>query len=430
MKRLYKIMAIASILTLGAVDASAVVRNTQTQQLAKKMDREEPFCNSVWGFVAVNMQGDTLAKINSNRRMVPASNMKLITTGAALVTFGPSYTFKTSIAYAGEVKDSTLFGDLYIIGGGDPMLGDLFSYLPSPSEAFAKWRKILKDNGIYRIEGNIVGDGSYFNGEAYHTDWSMEDGRTKDGVVPQGLTYRGKMKAVLPDGPLAAATHFRNYLVKDTSFVVTGVAAEGKLPTPSQNDTLMTVKTLGVVASQPLKTLIKTANYQSDNFTAETLIRALGKQLKGSADYSSATSALHKALSPLNLANASMQQRFADGSGLSRKNYISPNFMVSFLKAMAKSKYYKDYLASIPKPGSGTLKNRLAKQPQSVKDRVYMKSGSLNGTRAFSGYILSGDGNPAKTICFSVITNNSVASYSQTAGPIDELISQLAKENE
>ena len=418
-----------AVMAFCAVDAGAVVRNTQTQQLAKKMDREEPFKNSVWGFVAVNMQGDTLAKINSNRRMVPASNMKLITTGAALVTFGPNYTFKTSLAYAGQVKDSTLFGDLYIIGGGDPMLGDIFSYLPKAEETFAKWSKILKDNGIYRIEGNIVGDGSYFEGEPYHTDWSMEDGRTKDGVVPQGLTYRGKMKAALPDGPLAAATHFKNYLAKDTAFVVKGKAAEGKLPTAT-NDSLMTIKTLGVVASQPLKTLIKTANYQSDNFTAETLIRALGKQLKGASDYSSATSALHKALSPLNLANASMTQRFADGSGLSRKNYISPDFMVSFLKAMAKSKYYKDYLASIPKPGSGTLKNRLAKQPQSVKDRVYMKSGSLNGTRCFSGYILSGDGDASKTICFSVITNNSVASYSQTAGPIDDLIAKLALENQ
>jgi len=122
--------------------------------------------------------------------------------------------------------------------------------------------------------------------------------------------------------------------------------------------------------------------------------------------------------------------RFADGSGLSRKNYVSPAFFVSFLRAMARHAQYKTFLNSIPKLGSGTLKTRMKDSPKSVKDRVYMKSGSMNGVRCFSGYILAGDGNPSRTICFSVLTNNAVASSSKTAQVLDNLIETLALENQ
>lgn len=409
--------------------------------------------HSVWGILAVNFKGDTLANLNKGKCMVPASNMKLVTTAAAYLRLGRDYRFNTTIATDGQIKDSTLCGNLYIIGGGDPLIGDLFSYLPKEDVPFSKWNKILTDNGIARIEGAVVGDGSYFCGELRHSDWSTEDERSKDGVVPSGLTWRGKMGDSIPDGPLAAATHFRRWLIQN-GIAVNGIACEmggeqvagcavygsflseparggsgvNGTPATAAPDSLVI---LGTAQSATLNHIASIANHQSDNFCAETLLKAIGKSNNGSDDYDTATAALHRALSPIGLAGPSAGMRFADGSGLSRKNYLSPEFLVSLLRGMARSRYYKDYLHSLPRPGraDGTLKTRLPKAPSAVKDRIYMKSGSMNGVRCFSGYILPSDGNSQNTICFSIMVNNYVGSQTKLAPVLDALILELANEN-
>lgn len=383
--------------------------------------------HSVWGVLAVNFKGDTLADLNRGKCMVPASNMKLITTAAAYLRLGRNYTFKTQLATNGTVCDSTLRGNLYIIGGGDPLIGDLFSYLPKEDVPFGKWRKILENNGIRRIEGDIVGDGSYFSGTLRHTDWSTEDERSKDGVVPSGLTWRGQMGDSIPDGPLAAAVHFRRWLIQN-GIQVDGEAEEACRQDPTAPDSLTT---LGTAASASLNHIAGIANRQSDNFCAETLLKAIGKAITGNDDYDSSTSALHKALTPIGLAGPSAKMRFADGSGLSRKNYVSPEFFVGLLVKMSRTSFYKDYLNTLPRPGrkGGTLQSRLQKAPADVKERICMKSGSMNGVRCFSGYILPSDGNRQNTIAFSIMVNNFVGRQSELAPVLDNLILELAGQN-
>ena len=123
--------------------------------------------------------------------------------------------------------------------------------------------------------------------------------------------------------------------------------------------------------------------------------------------------------------------RFADGSGLSRKNFVSPEFLVSVLRGMARTSFYNDYLNSLPRPGrkDGTLVARLPKAPAAVKNRIYMKSGSLGGVRCLSGYILPSDGNTRKTIAFSIMVNNYVGKSSELSQALDNLILELANEN-
>ena len=406
--------------------------------------------HSVWGILAVTFDGDTLACLNPGKCMVPASNMKLVTTAGAYLKLGRNYRFTTTLATDGTVQDSILCGNLYIRGGGDPLIGNLFDYLPEEDIPFGKWRKVLEANGIRRIEGDIVGDGSYFSGELSHTDWSTEDVRSKDGVVPSGLTWRGKMGDSIPDGPLAAATHFRRWLIAN-GIVVTGgagstvysaTATRGPAqktsvngsPAPPEDTTSGlpdSLVILGTAQSATLNHIALIANHQSDNFCAETLLKAMGKAADGSDDYDTALEALHRALSPLGLAGPSRKMRFADGSGLSRKNYLSPEFLVGVLRAMARTSFYTDYLNSLPRPGrkDGTLQTRLPKAPAAVKNRIYMKSGSMNGVRCFSGYILPSDGNSRKTIAFCVMVNNYVGRQSQLAPVLDDLILKLANEN-
>ena len=429
MKRLVLIIAALVLLAISAAGWTAPSNSVQkrVEALDAKGGALE---HSVWGILAVNFNGDTLASLNKGKCMVPASNMKLVTTAAAYLKLGRNFTFKTRIATDGSIRDSTLLGNLYIIGGGDPLIGNLFSYLPKEDVPFGKWNKILADNGIKRIEGDIVGDGSYFCGELRHTDWSTEDERSKDGVVPSGLTWRGKMGDSIPDGPLAAATHFRRWLIQN-GVAVEGIAAENAPKSDPATVPLDSLTILGTAQSASVNYIATLANHQSDNFCAETLLKAIGKSNNGSDDYDSATAALHRALSPLGLAGPSAGMRFADGSGLSRKNYLSPEFLVSLLRAMARSAHYKDYLNSLPRPGraDGTLKSRLPKAPAAVKNRIYMKSGSMNGVRCFSGYILPSDGNNGKTICFSIMVNNFVGRQAELAPILDGLIVELANDN-
>ena len=382
--------------------------------------------NAVWGMLAVNFRGDTLVNLNSRKCMVPASNMKLVTTAAALLKLGRNYSFKTTLATDGPIQDSTLVGNLYIIGGGDPLIGNLFSYLPGEDVPFGKWHKILENNGIRRINGEIIGDGSYFCGELRHTDWSTEDDRSKDGVVPSGLTWRGKMGDSIPDGPLAAAVHFHRWLVQN-GIEISGIAREAD-GDPSADSLVL----LGTAPSASLAHIVTIANRQSDNFCAETLLKAIGKATDGSDEYDSATAALHRALSPIGLAGPSAKMRFADGSGLSRKNYLSPEFLVRLLRAMARTGLYRDYLNSLPRPGrrDGTLATRMSKAPAEVKARICMKSGSMNGVRCFSGYILpSGGGAASETIAFSLMVNNYVGRQAELAPILDKLILELANCN-
>ncbi|MBR5703412.1 MAG: D-alanyl-D-alanine carboxypeptidase [Bacteroidales bacterium] len=436
-------------------DAANGTPTTAVQKTVNTLDSKGGVLeNSTWGILAVNFKGDTLAQLNKSKRLTPASNMKLVTTAAAYLKLGRNYTFKTQIATDGAIQDSTLVGNLYIIGGGDPLIGDLFPYLPAEDVPFGKWRKVLEDNGIRRIEGNIVGDGAYFSGERRHTDWSTEDEISKDGVVPAGLTWRGKMEDSLPDGPLAAATHFHRWL-QDNGIAVTGeagyvvrqpsagqcedrapLAGHGLALCPARmdagaNDIPDSLHILGTATSATLNHIATITNHQSDNFCAETLIKAIGKANNGSDDYDTATEALHRALAPIGLAGPSAKMRFADGSGLSRKNYLTPEFIVSLLRAMARTSCYKDYLNSLPRPGrkDGTLVARLPKAPAQVKNRIYMKSGSLGGVRCFSGYILPSDGDTRKTIAFSIMVNNHVGRQADLTLVLDQLILELANEN-
>ena len=396
---------------------------TATQRLAERNDADGPLARSVWGFLAVNLKGDTLVCLNPQRRLVPASNLKLITTGAALLALGEDFRYTTTLA-ADAAADSVLRANLYIIGGGDPMLGEIFPYLPGPDATFGRWSKALADAGIAHIEGSIIGDGSWFAAPQYHPDWNVEDLQTRDGVVPSGLTWRGKMGDSIPDGPSSAALHYLAWLqTRDSTCTATASAAVAP-PVDS-----LTV--LATLPSLPLRDLVRIANCQSDNFIAETLLKTLGKLRGDGDDYPSSIAALRQSLSPIGLMAASGQMRFADGSGLSRKNYVSPAFMVSFLRGMYRSRVRKAFMASLPFAGEPktTLENRLPKRPWALRHRILMKSGSMNGVRCFSGYILPSSGRAEETIVFSILTNNAVASSSQVYPLLDAMIESLANEN-
>ena len=119
--------------------------------------------------------GRTLADIESDNMILPASNMKLISTGAAIHLLGPNYQYITRIGYDGVVEKGILKGNLYIIGGGDPTTGSKDSIATPMTELFDIWEKTVRDAGIRRIDGYIIGDGRYFDGMPEHPSWQWSD---------------------------------------------------------------------------------------------------------------------------------------------------------------------------------------------------------------------------------------------------------------
>ena len=108
--------------------------------------------------------GNILAGFNQEKMLIPASNMKLISTGAALHILGPEHSFETTLAYDGIIEEGTLKGNLFVVGGGDPTLGSKDSIATPIDHSFAIWEKMLRDAGVRKIEGFIVGDGRHFEG--------------------------------------------------------------------------------------------------------------------------------------------------------------------------------------------------------------------------------------------------------------------------
>ena len=170
-------------------------------------------------------------------------------------------------------------------------------------------------------------------------------------------------------------------------------------------------------------------NCESDNFFAETLLKALSLSKGSATDYDSSVAVALKCLESLGLRTSGRCQLF-DGSGLSRKNYISSSFFVEFLRAMLRQDCAELYMRSLPVPGGkGTLEYKFPQESPGFRARIRMKSGSMNGVRCYSGYILSPDGDPARTIVFSLLTNNVTADSWMVNPSIDGIIKALASEN-
>ena len=223
-------------------------------------------------------------------------------------------------------------------------------------------------------------------------------------------------------GALTCAYYFWKNL-RETGWEVTGgyahVSRAGYIQGPDfeEKDLAGTPVQIGFTESPRLADIARVTNVRSDNFYAESMLRYMGEKATGIAEYDSCLVAESVVLKDLGL-NLD-QVCLVDGSGLSGNNLVTPEWMVNFLDAMRKSPAFPAFLASLPKPGEGTLSP--IRFPGC--DRVRMKSGSFTGTLCYSGYILDEAGKPAVT--FSILTNSSLASTSQVRAVLMQMVRRL-----
>ncbi|MGN1214975.1 MAG: D-alanyl-D-alanine carboxypeptidase/D-alanyl-D-alanine-endopeptidase [Candidatus Cryptobacteroides sp.] len=479
---------------------------TRAQEYIELAAQNEILKGSQFSVLAVTVGGDTLALRNPDTRMLPASNMKLITTGAALHALGADFRYSTRLGYSGEIKDGVLDGDLYIIGGGDPTIASKDSMAVPRFFLFSQWAGMLEKAGIREISGRLIGDGRYFDGPIEKDSWAYHDIGCSDACGSDGLCFYENIQEVkvsagasegapvsavpvfpttpwmrygvyartgkagtgdnlyyfpteyVPYGEIigsyaidlkprtetfsnkfgayTCAYQFFNYL-KTKGIEVRGGVADvrmGRIRTNLDSQEygayatkVDDLKVIGSTQSPTLKEIARMTNLKSDNFYAETLLRTLGRKMHHSATYDSSYVALGDVMRSLGVDASGVQIR--DGSGLSRHNYLSPSFIVSFLKAMMDSPAFGDYIGAIGVAGGSHYESRLPAESPELRKRIHLKSGSMNGVRCYSGYIEPREGTKEDVIVFSIMTNNALVRASQVDPILDRIMAFLATEN-
>jgi D-alanyl-D-alanine carboxypeptidase/D-alanyl-D-alanine-endopeptidase (penicillin-binding protein 4) len=149
------------------------------------------FAQAQWGLQVVSLDsGDILFQRNADKLLKPASNAKLYTTALALDRFGPDFRLKTSFyAHAIPGSDGIIHGDLLVYGRGDPSFSARFND-GDYKKALQPAVDALLASGIKRIDGDLVGDDSFFHGPPYGSDWTWDDLENYYGAPASALSFQ------------------------------------------------------------------------------------------------------------------------------------------------------------------------------------------------------------------------------------------------
>ncbi|MFH1689520.1 MAG: D-alanyl-D-alanine carboxypeptidase/D-alanyl-D-alanine-endopeptidase [Candidatus Eisenbacteria bacterium] len=397
--------------------------------------------------------GEVVYEHDADRPLIPASNMKVITAAAALSVLGPDYRFETVVSTDAPELGSTLSGDLYVRGMGDPSL---------VSEELWKLAESIRTLGIERIEGDLVLDATYFdsasttsrvvadgdrayhartgalslnfNSIAVHTTPSERAGSpaavalsprtsfvelvggvstgrsrsssnlsvqrtftggknvlTVSGSVPAGSGTRVHYRS-LDDGLWYFGTVLREFL-ESAGVEIGGTVESGVAPDNA--------RTLVVHESKSLSLIVRDLNKFSNNFVAEQLLKAMAAHVDGAPGTTAGgVGVLSDHLRAAGADSGSFH--IEDGSGFSRNNRLTPRAIVAVIRrAMSEFTTSYEFAASLSVSGSdGTLGDRMG-YPE-LRNVVRAKTGLLDGVTAISGIMENGSG---EEVLFSIIVN-------------------------
>ena len=425
-----------------------------------------------WGLLVQDARtGRVVLSRNAGKNMLPASTLKLLTTAAALDALGPTFRYTTRLYDLGQTgPDGTFRGDLVVRGSGDPTLGS-----EGAGDPFQAWAEALAAAGVRRVEGRIVGDDDAFEDARYGEGWDVTHIATESyAPAAGGLAWGDNLVSIqiragavgqrpsFESDPSGFATvagdpttrsgggrlDVERTLGTDTFVLRGGVPAgyRGALRVPVANPTLYAVHAFaqaleeaGVDVSraervdvddtdrkpsydgvQPLRAyvsptldrIVERVNRESDNLYAEQVFRALGGgTVERAADRVEAF---------VERAGADAEGlSIVDGSGLSRKDLVTPSALAAVLRTMRTHPAGGAFVRSLPEGGGdgSTLRNRLGGVP------VRAKTGSLMAVRCLAGYV---DGPGGTPYVFVLMANNYTTGGGRIAAAQDAIVRAIA----
>jgi len=188
------------------------------------------YARAEWGVFVVSLdRGDTLVSRNADIALTPASNMKVLTSAAALHHLGADYRYTTWLLADGPVADGVVEGDLVLYGTGDPGIADRF--FESRATVFEQLADDLLAAGIREIRGSVVGDGSRFVGDLRSASWEPEDMNEWFAAPSGALSYNENVVSLRvspgePGGPpvVGSVPDHTGLPVRNEAITVTGAA--------------------------------------------------------------------------------------------------------------------------------------------------------------------------------------------------------------
>ncbi len=412
-----------------------------------------------WGVLIVDPEnGDTLYSRDAGKLMVPASNMKILTSAAALDALGPDFAFETAVLVRGAIRDSTIRGDLLVVGRGDPSVSDrLAGDALIPLRAMAD---SLHDRGVRSIQGRVMAHGNAFSDANAGFGWAWEDFETSSGafidelLFNEGVSELRVWAGALPGDSVrvktSPATTFPRIrieavttargtgrdsvsqldVVKDTARGV--VVLTGTIPAGDSASLIAThsdpaaayiaafrealadrgitvldsattdtaIVPLFRTRSQPLSIILAAFMKPSQNQIGEVLLKTIALQRTDTG-----TARVGRRLVSERLRSWGAEADgflVYDGSGLSRRDMVTAETVVRVLDAMRKGPYFTTYYDAFPVAGvDGTVRGRM--RGTAAEANLRGKTGTLGNVRSLSGYVTTATG---KQLIFSILCNN------------------------
>ena len=485
-RRTTLVLIVSVLLVLALPSTSRADDTAKKETLAEKIEailELEEASGGEWAVEVVSLDtGKSLCDMNSRRSMLPASNMKLFTTAAALYYLGPDFKVKTSLYLTGEPdRHGTLYGDLIIFGRGDPNISGRF--YDSPVSVFEEMADKLKALGLRRILGDVVGDDSYFS-DQYYGPWPEKEKHKWYAARVSALSFNDNCidiyvkpgaspgaKAKVTNSPYTSYARVVNRasttgrrgnsvwaspLGNGRDILVGGKIWTGKdfeeLWFPVESPPLYTatvfketLKRAGIVVSGkprslgknhksavplgsrpvleheslPLSEMIKVVNKRSQNLHAELLLRHIGLERGRGPTFEGGAEAIADFVRTMDLDPGSVVVK--DGSGLCRENRASAHSIIELLRHMDASEHARVFRESLAVSGvDPSLKGMTWIAP---RGKIMAKTGWLKGTLAFSGYV---DGRTQR-LAFSILVNDYTADSVRVRRARDRICAELTK---
>ena len=357
--------------------------------------------------IVVRQAGEELFAKDADEPLIPASLQKLATAQGAISALGHDHFYRTTAIADAPLVDGVLPNDLYLVGGGDPLLATLdYAALLGTQGAIAtpldNLAADLVSDGLTRISGAVIAVEDRYDTVASVPSWP--EGWAENGVagtlnavaLNQGYQTPEGIEGTVgllpePEPALRTAALFDDMLEARSVTIPErpGVAA-------SERD-FSDYVVLGSVESAPLSAYLRFMLLESDNTTAELLLKEIGLAWSGTG------TTLDGALAVLDLLAAEAGRPIvvfppADGSGLSRANELSCRQVTDILEIGGADGVLASYLPVVGE--SGTLQNRFV--DSTAVGRVRAKTGSLPGVASLAGFATGSDGRP---MTFAAILN-------------------------
>ena len=329
---------------------------------------------------AVSVDGVLMLSDGIDTAVTPASTLKFLVAATALDSLGADFKYSTEVK--AEINAGVV-GSIYLVGGGDPLLASswypddltLSKYPQQPATSLESLADSVVAAGVTQITGNVVGDASHYDAELYPPSWpigfrAIEGGPISGLLVNDGAVRGASMKAT--DPAMGAAQEFYR-LLQERGVTIIGAPASGVTP--------VGLPTVAAVQSAPLIDIVGEMLRNSDNNTAEMMLKEIGFQVSGVGSRAAGDSAMMAKLSSWGIPLDGVT--LTDGSGLSGENKVT---CAAFLAVLERFNLNDPLISQLAVAGtSGTLSKYFV--GTSLQGRLYGKTGSLSGVKALVGLV-------------------------------------------